>query len=114
MSVPKLSPGEFKVTSQTLDGVSVLALEGELDLATAWLLTAALERIDGDVVLDLHDLSFLDSHGLHLIFRRAETHHLVLARPQPSIARLLELTDSARILRVEETLEDAVAADAGG
>ena len=52
-------------------GCHTLSLVGELDASTAPELEAAIERLceDGasEIVLDMHELSFIDSSGLRLI-----------------------------------------------
>ena len=53
----------------------VLRLEGELDAATAPDLERSLTTLPSPgpvVVLDLHELSFLDSLGLNMLFRAHE------------------------------------------
>lgn len=72
---------------------------GELDLATAPLLIAALRAHDGcpQVVIDLRGLSFMDSSGLRLLVSeqaraQEEGYELSLVRGGPEIARLLRLT----------------------
>jgi anti-anti-sigma factor len=105
-------PCEFSVTRQAHGTVTVLVVVGELDMATTPLLEEALDDLERDaaVVLDLGDLTFIDSHGLHAIFGCARKQDLILARPQPNIIRLLELTKGERVLRIENTLEDALEA----
>jgi anti-anti-sigma factor len=49
-------------------GNPVVALSGEIDLATAAAVGASLEpwvRAGGPVILDLSDVTFMDSTGLH-------------------------------------------------
>jgi anti-sigma B factor antagonist len=50
----------------------VISLHGELDLANAPLLQSALDDLElvdaATVVLDLHELAFIDSTGLRTIF----------------------------------------------
>jgi anti-sigma B factor antagonist len=78
-----------------------LSLVGELDIATAPELQASIDRLceDGarEIVLDLHELSFIDSTGLRLILISGETcgRHgcdFSLTRAQPRAQRLFELT----------------------
>jgi anti-sigma B factor antagonist len=61
-------------TSHT-GGTAVIALRGELDVAGAAVLEEELARLEPDppdaVVLDLRDLEFMDSSGLHAIATRA-------------------------------------------
>ena len=106
---------ELEVTRQGNGEVAVLALAGELDMATTQLLDQALDGVGREVavILDLGDLTFIDSHGLHALFAFAATHDLILVRPHPHIARVLSLTKSERVLRIEETLEAALATGDG-
>jgi anti-sigma B factor antagonist len=85
-----------------------LALAGELDIANAARVEAALERIEADepavVVLDLRLLTFMDSTGLRIILgadARAREHErrLVLVQGPDPVRRLLRMT------RLDERLE---------
>jgi anti-anti-sigma factor len=64
----------FQVIPDQSDG-SRLHLVGELDLASTSALRSALEGIEtGEgVTLDLSELTFIDSTGLHLIIQWANT-----------------------------------------
>ena len=112
----QLQSGEFQVIREMYGTIRVLVLAGELDMATTPLLSETLDGLGGNgaMVLDLGELTFIDSHGLHAIFARAETLDLSLARPQPNIARLLALMDGARLVPIHDTLEDALAAASTG
>jgi anti-sigma B factor antagonist len=77
-----------------------LSLVGELDIATAPELQTAIEGLcedgAGEIALDLHELSFIDSTGLRLIStsRQMCGRHgcdFSLTRAQPRTQRLLEL-----------------------
>lgn len=111
MNGPRPATSELQVTPQGNGEVAMLTLAGELDMATAPLLSEALDGLDGGsaVILDLGEVTFVDSHGLRAIFGYAATHELILARPHPHIVRVLSLTKSERVLRIEETLEAALA-----
>jgi anti-sigma B factor antagonist len=115
MNAPLPAASELQVTAQGDREVTMLALAGELDMATTPLLDEALDRLDTrrTVILDLCDLTFIDSHGLHTLFGFAATHDVILARPHPHIARVLSLTKSERVLRIEETLDAALATGNG-
>jgi anti-sigma B factor antagonist len=73
---------------------------GELDIATAPALGEALEKVlltARLVVLDLRDVAFIDSAGVHAIVNAdacARTHHrrLVILRPLATIDRIFMLT----------------------
>ncbi|MHB1568279.1 MAG: STAS domain-containing protein [Solirubrobacteraceae bacterium] len=78
---------------------AVVALSGELDLASAASFERTLEEIAGypAVVLDLEDLEFIDSTGLTCLVKahqRAQDagQSLTLLRPDAQARRLLKLT----------------------
>ncbi|HEV7584539.1 MAG TPA: STAS domain-containing protein [Solirubrobacteraceae bacterium] len=88
-----------------------VALMGELDLSTADELEARIEQAcsdgAGELVLDLQELSFMDSTGLRAILgarERCEGHgcELFLTRAQPAVLRLLQLTGVLPRLRFLE------------
>ena len=68
-----------EITRRDRDGVSVLEVEGEVDLTNAAALELAVEGIAaGAVVLDLSRVAYLDSSGIRAIDRG----HRHLAREQ--------------------------------
>jgi anti-anti-sigma factor len=79
-------------------GGNTLRLVGELDIATVPALTAALEELppDGPITLDLTELTFIDSAGLHAIATCAKGLNgrgpLVLANPTSWVAKVLHIT----------------------
>jgi anti-sigma B factor antagonist len=84
-----------------------LRLAGELDLAVARdVATVVDELIDAGVshvVVDLRELTFVDSSGVHMLIsarRAAEQHNraLSLIRGSGSVHRVLELTAAAPLL----------------
>lgn len=61
---------------------------------------------DGDVVLDCSAIEFIDSSGLRTLIQSrttlAETdRNLVLRRPSPVLARLLQITDTEHLFTIE-------------
>ena len=86
---------EFEILR--LDGDTGLKVVGELDVATAPQLRAALQgAVFADrPVLDLSELTFLDSCGVHAIldFARAQNGNgpVVILDPSDAVTRLLEL-----------------------
>jgi anti-anti-sigma factor len=90
------------------EGSSVrVRVSGELDLATVACLHDALEREQSagrGVILDLSDVSFMDSSGLRLILRaqgdpRRDGWQMVVDRRLgPEVTRLLELTGAMELL----------------
>ena len=76
-----------------------LRLVGDLWSENAHLLTDALRAVDGapgDITLDLADVSFLDTIGLHAIARAAAEldghRRVVLASAEPWLRKLLLLS----------------------
>jgi stage II sporulation protein AA (anti-sigma F factor antagonist) len=90
---------------------TTIALVGELDPATAPQLDAEIERLlltDGieRMVLDLAELTFLDSSGLRVFVTARESltsrgGELVLQRPSANTQRLLDITGLGEIISVE-------------
>ena len=85
-----------------------LSLTGELDLSTVAELGEMIEQACSEgaveLVLDLRELSFMDSTGLSAILtakERCDAHGcaLLLTTPQPNVRRLLELTGVLSRLR---------------
>jgi anti-sigma B factor antagonist len=97
---PRCGSG-FAVVDLALGGAVGVAVRGELELATAPELTAALEdgirRTSGPFVIDLSMVGFLDSSGIACLMRaRAllgrDDRELGLICPAGSARRALELT----------------------
>jgi anti-sigma B factor antagonist len=91
----------FEVVDLPSDKVAGVAVRGEVELATAPALTAALEegirRSSGAFVIDLVAVDFLDSSGVACLVRaRAllgrDDRALALICPPGSVRRVLELT----------------------
>ena len=86
----------------------VVRVDGELDLATAPALWAALERplADGDqLVLDLSAVTFIDSTGLSVLLRAYQvlgaTGTLTVRGPNAQARRLFELAGVESLIDVE-------------
>jgi anti-sigma B factor antagonist len=94
----------------------LLEVEGELDIATAPRMLAALNEAFSDLslplVVDLSKVSFIDSTGLALLMN---AHRRVLRRgqgfailcPQGPISRMFEIADMVESLRVYRTMTAA-------
>ncbi len=97
MSISRPVAFELEV-SAPISGTTTVVPHGELDLATASQLEASLEdlcRARADVVLDLSEVTFLDSCALHVLLRarsKAGKAHtgLRLARPTRPVRRAIE------------------------
>jgi anti-sigma B factor antagonist len=116
--VPQLQVTEEDVDDQT----HVLALRGELDVATvprlADPLREAIAAGKTAVVIDLGELTFLDSTGLMVLLnalRRVvrQGGNLVIVCTNPTVLRLFDITGTAATFTVVDTRERALAAARG-
>jgi anti-anti-sigma factor len=74
-----------------------IAISGELDMAGVRRLDEALRErtMLDDLVLDLADLTFVDSYGIRALLDlavRLRPHRLILRRARPEVAKVIELT----------------------
>lgn len=106
------------VTFETLAGVVVAHVEGEVDMSNANDLGAAITaRVPSDargLVLDLAEVGYVDSAGIHVFFelrerltRRGQEIRLALAADSP-IAMSLEYAGVQRTLGAATTVRDAI------
>jgi anti-sigma B factor antagonist len=87
-------------------GDGTLVIKGELDIASAPDLTAALPPPSSEVVLDLSGVTFIDSSGLRALLgaekRATEAGgSLVLRDLAAPVQRLLELTGTDRLFTIK-------------
>ena len=80
--------------------VRVVAVGGEVDMATAPQLDAALATVDGDVVVDLAAVTFLDSSGIGVLVKAAQRssaagHVLRTRAERDNVWRTLQVTNLA-------------------
>jgi anti-anti-sigma factor len=105
-------PGGFEITEHAADGTVTLALSGELDLQTVKELEQRVERAiaanPDSLLLDLCELSFMDSSGLRFLLvidarARREGWRLRLAPSRHEAARLvLRMTGADSSLPFDE------------
>jgi anti-sigma B factor antagonist len=108
----------LKVSLEEAGGKPVLRAAGEVDVATAPKLRDSLAEIPqgtGVVIVDLSEVSFIDSSGLGVLvaaWKRFSDGHegaeLRLVVVRPGIERVLEVTGLASVFSIFPTLEDAV------
>ena len=98
------------------DGVTVVALSGELDMAATPFVRSRVDEAAGTraLVLDLAAVTFVDSSMLKELLRaHSQLSHrgglLVLAAVQSAVQRLLELTRTSELLHLAATREEALA-----
>ena len=111
---------EFRVDVTTHNGAVVLAVQGELDLASSAALEEELDRVRerGElVILDLRELDFMDSTGLSVLVKahqRAEETggRFGLVRGRPQVQRLLTLTGVASRIEMADSPEELITGEA--
>ena len=91
-------PQPFEVRTARMDGHWVVAVQGEIDLATVGTLEAHLNDVTGPLVLDLGSVTFIDSTGLTLLLR-ATKNGLAVRDVSAQVSRLLAQTGFADELR---------------
>ena len=97
------------------DGKVVVALRGELDMADAASVAAALAAVAArqpEIIVDLSFLEFIDSSGVAALARgRKLARHaggdLLLAAPQQQVLRVLVLTRLIEVFSVHASVSEA-------
>lgn len=101
--------GQLEIATASTDGRYVVELRGELDLATAERLQTAIDSAevepDGELLLDLRAVEFVDSTGLRVILTAHENLGergvtMLVANGRPQVARLLALTGADAHLNI--------------
>jgi len=103
------------LSTLSCDGHAVVALRGELDLADAAAVAAALTAVaarEPGIIVDLAGLEFIDSSGVAALARgRRQAWQaggdLILAAPQQKVMRVLAITRLADAFCVYATVEEA-------
>ncbi len=101
-------PVPFQCEVAYTEGCWVIALSGELDIATAPEAAAAVavvRSVEGDVTLDLRGLEFIDASGVHLILGlgAAATRYgfeLRVLTDGGSVQRVLAITGASTVVNV--------------
>ena len=99
------------------EGVIVLVLAGEIDLATSGQFRAVVDEAvaaGATLVADVEEVTFMDSTMLRELLRAhrdlgAAGKRFILAAPQPAVRRLLELTGTHGLFTLSATRDDAIA-----
>jgi anti-anti-sigma factor len=110
-----VTPAPFKVRSEQDSGVSVIVVEGELDMNTATQLAQELEapltRSDSALLVDLSRCEFIDSTGIALIVRAWQQldGRFALCGVGNQVERVLDITGLEESIPTHPSREDAVA-----
>ena len=120
---PETSPPAFAVTHRVVDErICVVSVQGDLDLASApqlkWTLVELLEKGYAQYVIDLSELTYMDSMGLGVLVdfrKRVEgTAQLALACLPATQGKLLEMTGLAACFDSFDSVDEALSTNAGG
>ncbi len=98
--------------------VTVVTVEGEVDMATAPTLRERLHALVADgrrtIIVDLEKVDFLDSTGLGVLIGamrrlRSADGDLIVVVTQPRIRKVFEITGLDRAFRMHDSVDDALA-----
>jgi anti-sigma B factor antagonist len=116
VSGPPVGLFEIDVSSRE-GGVKLVALRGELDFDDAPRLGRVLDglRAEGErrVVVDLSELTFIDSSGISVLVAAAraatvEQQAFVVAAPMPNVQRVFDIVSLSELVAVEPVVESAL------
>src|SRR4051794_20682334 len=111
---------EHEVTER--DGVKVLQLQGPIDVSQAMglrdLLGAEIDSPSARVLLDLSNVTLIDSSGIGILVtahRRADSQgaRFGLAGATGTVARVFEMTRTNKLLSIYDNVDEGVAGLAG-
>jgi anti-sigma B factor antagonist len=106
----------FRVEVHSEGRATVIAVSGELDLASSPALQEELDRVSSDselLIIDLRELDFMDSTGLSVLVRahqreEEQGRRLAMVKGPQQVQRLLSLTGVADRLTLVDTPEDLI------
>lgn len=110
---------EFALTTRQVDGFDVVEVTGELDVYTAPALEDALgDLVDArrtDIVVDLSNVTFMDSTGLGLLIKalkwtREHDGTLRIVANSEKILKVFRVTGLDTVLPIHDTLAGATGA----
>lgn len=105
----------FSATPDLSRSCPVLVLEGEFDAQAIAAFEAAIATRPAPLIADLGAVTFLDSAGVHALFRAAQSARIaaLVCPPSTSLARVLDIVGAERILPLFDDVAEAVRRLAG-
>lgn len=108
----------FAVRSERHGRTRRLTATGELDIATAPIFEDRLDAVHEDnpelLIVDLSELTFMDSTGVHLLVRLNEQWQppgrLWIITHSPAVERILDMTGARALLPIISPGDDPLAA----
>ena len=110
-------PMDLDLETSTRDGHAVLALRGEIDVYTAPLLRQAIldliEQGKLNVVIDMHEVDFLDSTGLGVLvegLKRVKTREgsFAIVAIEDKILKIFDITGLNKAFPIHGSVEEAL------
>lgn len=110
----------FRLEVRNQGQATVIAVSGELDLASSPALQEELDRVAASdvplLIIDLRDLDFMDSTGLSVLVRahqrtEEQGRRLAMVKGPQQVQRLLSLTGVADRLTVVDRPEELLTGD---
>ena len=108
----------MEINAKRIDpGILKVDVSGEMDLYNSnelkALLTKQIEEGAEPLLLDLHDLSYIDSSGISVLLHaftqsKKRRKGLCFLNVRGSVKRVIELTSLSGFFPIADTLEDAV------
>jgi len=104
---------EFSLQAERIGAVMHLRPRGDFDLIAAWQVEKALRDVDArdtrEIVVDLRELTFIDSTGLQTITRgaqraREQAMEFTIVRAPSEMDRVFELTGTYEGVNLVDTL----------
>jgi anti-sigma B factor antagonist len=94
----------------------VVRLTGEIDLHTRHVLLEALHEVDRDapVIIDLTDVTFMDSAGIHVLLDTRRRAPVTIRGARPFLRRLFELSGLQELFLFDDGPTDRAAGTTGG
>jgi anti-sigma B factor antagonist len=112
------APPPFRIDRESApEGVALLVLEGEIDLATTGRFREAIDGVLDErvraTVLDVTGVEFMDSTMLRELLRahrdlQESGSRLIVAGPHPTVRRLLELTGTNEVFEITKDRAQAL------
>jgi anti-sigma B factor antagonist len=109
---------DLEISDAEIAGAPGVSLSGELDFGSAprvvQAIDAAIDRSVGAFVIDLCDLSFLDSSGINVLLRARsllgrDDRTLVVVCPTGPVRRVFEVAGIEDLLALYESRDEAAA-----
>ena len=111
------------VEKRKVEGATVLRVGGIVKLGEsaeflAETLRRALDQGEGNVLLDLEQINYIDSTGIgelvgYLTRFRSQDRQLILVKPSPRISKLLAVAQLDNLFPIYDSVDAALAAETG-